>query len=202
MWKGRKLTVKYNKQWIVFGQYLVTRTEWSFCYISLQLDMPHLLFAPLFLFCLNPFGSSLSCFYPSGFLFHFLLFFHSSGSLSQQVEPLTALIQMWWHAVASGIKLTADPLFSFPPADLSIIRTLLYSCLSVYAIVHRDQSGCLLFSSYTNWGQMMCWWSLECCLPLCIFTLLPPVPWNTQTQNQTRAGVHAPSLFCQHQTHH
>lgn len=74
-------------------------------------------------------------------------------------------------------------------------------------------SRCLLHPSYTNWGQRMCRLSLDCCLPLCVGTLLPAVPrWHRRsftfffTQIQTRTPnttLHScsVSLFCQHQTH-
>ncbi len=87
----------------------------------------------------------------------------SSCSLSQQVdfELLTGLIQMWWHALARGIKLRIDsppPFFPFPPAYLSITTTPLFSSASpvvFLCLCHFPLGGvshCLLYSSYTNWG--------------------------------------------------
>lgn len=54
-------------------------------------------------------------------------------------------------------------------------------------------SRCLLYSSYTNWGQRMCRLSLDCCLPLCLCIILPPVPWHPLPHRhtlQTQPGAH------------
>lgn len=78
-------------------------------------------------------------------------------------------------------------------------------------------SRCLLYPSYTNWGQRMCRLSLDCRLPLCVCSLLPAViPWHRRSftfffyffishkyKRAPNTTLHScsVSLFCQHQTH-
>lgn len=127
-------------------------------------------------------------------------------TLSSRPELLTGLIQMWWHVVAWGAKLRIDsssPLFPFSPAYLSIITNLLISSSSVSSFMSLclfplgGVSHCLLYSSYTNWGQRMCRLSLDCCLPLCICTILLLSP-DTHFLLYPHTHTHTPQMQSLH----
>ena len=113
-----------------------------------------------------------------------LYFLQQHGSLSQQVEPLTALIQMWWHATASRLKRWQ----SIPPPVLQLPKHLATLCLCHFptgGVRHR-----LLISAYTNWWQRMCWLSLDCCLPLCILYPPPSSPLTPTSSPFTHIHTH------------
>lgn len=111
---------------------------------------------------------------------------HSRLLLGQQVGPelLTGLIQVWWHvaAWAQGWELILASFIFFlhisPSSQISSASSSTSLLVSLCLSPSGGISHCLLYSPYTNWGQRMCRLCLDCRLPLCICTLLPPVPWH------------------------
>lgn len=95
------------------------------------------------------------------------------------------------------------PFFPFFLLDTSLLLLLVSHmplCLCHFPL--GGVSRCLLYSSYTNWGQRMCRLSLDCCLPLCLRILLPPLSPDTQfLPSFTHTHTHAHSLQAQSGVH-